>query len=225
MPASAASLVVGGFALLLGSLLTPSTGGDSAATLEVVREKGGLWFAVALLFMLAAITLLMGLPSTLLLFPRGGPGRGVGLTAVAVFSVACAGTAGYAMILAFLRALVRADAVRVGRFDEVAADPGVLGFIYGWVATFYLGELLLAVAVLRAGTTPRWVPVLLLLHLLTLPAGAFMSDSMKSAATGLVALAFAGLAISANNLGAAAAGGQRAPAAWESRSSGLSPRR
>lgn len=210
VPASAALLVVGAFALLLGSLLTPSTGGDTAATLGVVRDHDARWMAVAGLFLLAAVGLLLGLPSMLVLFPYRG--HRLGLAAIAVFAVACAGTAGYAMILSFFRALVLADAVRVEGFDEVASEPGFAAMLYGWVASFYIGELLLAVALLRAALAPRWIPLMLLAHVLLLPFSRALPDSVQSGSTVLVALAFAGLGITANTYAA-----QGAPAARQAR--------
>jgi hypothetical protein len=196
VPASAASLVVGAFALLLGALLLPSTGDDTAATLELVQQDNGLWYAVAALFMLAACGLLLGLPSMLFLFPHKG--HTLGLTAVAVFAVACAGTAGYAMILAFFRALVLADAINVERFGAVTDEPGFLGFLYGWIAAFYLGELLLGIALLRSGTTPRWIPLLLLAHVASLPLGFALPEVIRESAVALTAFALAGTAITAN---------------------------
>ncbi len=197
VPASAASLVVGAFALLLGAVLLPSTGGDSAAALELVQRHDQQWAAVAALFMLAACGLLLGLPSMLFLFPRRG--RRLGITAMAVFSIACAGTAGYAMILAFFRALVIAEAINVDQFDEVTTEPTFLTFLYGWVAAFYLGELLLGIALLRAGSTPRWIPLMLLAHVALLPLGMALPEAVRESAVALTAFALAGTAITANS--------------------------
>lgn len=200
VPGSAALLVVGGFALLLGSLLTPTTDGDVTAVLELVRDHPNQWMGVAALFLLAAVGLLLGLPSMLVLFPHRG--RRVGLVAIAVFAIACAGTAGYAMILAFFRALVLADGVRAEAIDEVTADPGFAVFLYGWVASFYLGELLLALALLRARSAPVWISTLFLLHVALLPVSAMLPESLRAGSTLLVALAFAGLGITANTTAA-----------------------
>lgn len=196
VPGSAASLVVGALALLLGTLFLPSAGEDAAATLELVQQENGLWYAGATLFMLAACGLLLGLPSLLFLFPHQG--RTLGQAAIAVFAIACAGTAGYAMILAFFRALVLEDAINVERLGAAADEAGFLGFLYGWVAAFYLGELLLGIALVRSGLTPRWIPLLLFAHVVSLPLGGLLPDVIRESTVALTTFALAGSAIVAN---------------------------
>ena len=70
-------------------------------------------------------------------------------------------------------------------------------FLVGWIVAFFLGELLLAIALLRARTTPTWVPVLLLLHVATIFVGRFLPDPLSKATVLLLAVALAGIAIQA----------------------------
>ena len=134
----------------------------------------------------------------LTLFERRG--MRTGLTAIAVFTLGCVGIAGFAMLLAFIRALVLEDSIDTSGLDAVVAEPGFAVFLYGWIVFFYLGELLLAVALFRARSTPRWIPALLLVHVLLLPVNNLLPDTIQSLTALLITVALAGVGISANNL-------------------------
>lgn len=196
VPASAASLVTGAIALLLGALLIPTVGENAADTLMVVRKQDGRWLGAAVLFLLGGAGIMIGLPSLLGLFPSRG--RRLGLTALAVMALAGAGTVGYAMLLVFC-ALVRAEAIVVTRFEDVTDDLGLTVFLYVWIFSFYVGELLLGLAVLRARSAPRWIPVLFLVHVALFPVADMLPEDLQSATTLLVSVALCGLAITANN--------------------------
>ena len=54
------------------------------------------------------------------------------------------GLAGFAFLLAFIRALAQDSAIGALRPRErVSRSPGLLAFLFGWIGAFYLGELLL----------------------------------------------------------------------------------
>jgi hypothetical protein len=72
-------------------------------------------------------------------------------------------------------------------------------FLSVWVAGFYLGELLLAIALLRAGSVPRWVPVALILHVLTFPLSNVLPEVVSKATVLLMVVGFAGIAIQATS--------------------------
>ena len=73
IPLSASALVIGVMSLVFGSLLNPSDPGSTAAhTLQVVNEEGSRWLAMSVMFTLASITLVFGMPSVLTLFDRRG---------------------------------------------------------------------------------------------------------------------------------------------------------
>ncbi|WP_460739294.1 hypothetical protein [Nocardioides ginkgobilobae] len=163
LPVSAASLVTGAMALLLASALTQN-GDDPGATLMIVEEASGRWLGGALMFFLASVGLVLGLPSIIVLVR--GPGRRTAMAACAVLAVGYVGTAGYAALLVFLRSLVVTDSVDAASLTDVSEEAGLLTFVAIWVGAFYIGELLLAAALLRAGpeVIGPWVPALLLLH-------------------------------------------------------------
>ena len=194
VPPSAALLVTGAMALALASLLTP-TGSSGSETLQLVRDNDNRWLAVSAIYFLAAAMLIIGLPSVLVLIQDRG--RYLGMTAVVTLAVGFIGVAGYAMLLVFLRALVVTDAIRDQSIDAVTEEAGLLVFLYGWIGAFYLGELLLAGALLRALSVPRWVPLLMLLHVLLLPVSAVLPDAVTRGSILVFALAFAGVGIRA----------------------------
>jgi hypothetical protein len=196
LPFSASALVAGATALSVGGLLTPS-GESSAETLRLAGAEDFRWMAVAVLFFVASVGLTLGLPAILTLFDQRT--AKLGLTAVAVFAIGCIGIAGYAMLLAFFQALVDADALQAATLDQVAADTSFGSFLFGWIGAFYLGELLIAVALLRAGTAPRWVSLLLIGHVVLLPVSQLLPEAVSSLTVLLVTVGFAGVGIEANS--------------------------
>lgn len=194
VPYSAASLVLGATALSVGSLLLPSYA-EAAMTVQMTQGQGGLWLGVAVLYFVAAVTLTLGMPSILTLFNVRG--ARFGLTAVGIFTAGAAGTAGFAMLLLFVRALVMNDAIPDATTLDVTRDTGLTGFLYVWIAAIVLGELLLAIALLRARATPRWIPALLLVHVVLLPTGPYLPEFIGSASPLLLVVALCSLGIRA----------------------------
>lgn len=195
VPFSASSLVAGASMLSVGSMMMPSAD-STLETLQLAEQEGGRWLAVSGLYFVAAVALTVGLPAVLVLFERRG--ARLGLTAVSVFTVGCVGLAGYAMVLALMRALVVIDAIDPGSVEAAIQDPGFLVFLYGWIAAFYLGELLLALALVRARTAPMWIPSLLVLHVVTFPIFATVASDFRPLTALLITVALSGVGISAN---------------------------
>ena len=194
VPYSAASLVLGAAALSVGSLLLPSYA-EAATTVQMAQAQGDLWLAVAVLYFVAAVTLTLGMPAILTLFHVRG--ARFGLIAVGIFTASAAGTAGFAMLLMFVRALVIKDAIPDATVLDVTRDTGLTGFLYVWIGTIVLGELLLALALLRARAAPRWIPALLLVHVALLPIAPYLPEFIGSATPLLLVLALAGIGIRA----------------------------
>jgi hypothetical protein len=193
VPASAALLVTGALALALASILTP-TGSSDADTLRLVQQHDGRWLAAAATYFIASVALTLGLPSVLTLFRSGG--RRIALGSTVALATGFVGVAGYAMLIVFFRAMVVTDAIRDQAFDELVHEAGLEAFLYAWIAAFYLGELLLAIALLRSDE-PRWIPTLLILHVLSLPVGAMLDDSVSKVLVFLMVFGFSGLGIRA----------------------------
>jgi len=195
VPFSASGLVAGATALSVSALLMPQAE-EAQDMLQLVQDEGGRWMAVSLLYFAASVALVIGLPAILTLFER----RGVrtGLTAVGVFTVGCVGIAGFAMLLVFFRALVVTNAIDAETIDAVGSEAGLAAVLYGWIAAFYLGELLLSIALFRARTTPLWIPAILLLHVLLFPVSSLLPDELQSMTTLLVTVGLCGVGITAN---------------------------
>lgn len=203
VPYSAAALVLGATALSIGAALQPS-GEGAAATLQMATEQGGQWFAVAVLYFLASVALTIGMPAVVTLFIARG--AKLGLTAVGVFTIGCVGISGLAMLLVFFRSLAVTDAIEPDTFTRVTSEVGLTVFLFAWVGAFYLGELLLAIALLRARAVARWVPVLLLLHVALFPvslaAPELLPERVQSMTVLLLTVALCGAGIAANQYAA-----------------------
>lgn len=194
LPVSAALLVTGALALSLGAFLLPASE-DTSDSLRIVEQHGGQWLAAAVIFFISSIGLTLGLPAVLSLFDRRG--WVLGMISGIVLEIGFIGTAGFAMLMAFFRTLVISDAVRSQNIDDIAQDAGLAVFLYAWIAGLYLGELLLALALLRAGTVPRWVPLTLILHALSFPISDALPEYLSKATILLLLVGFAGVAIQA----------------------------
>jgi hypothetical protein len=194
VPWSAAALVVGAAALSVGAILVPRTG-IASSPLVVVQEQPAGWLAVAGLYAVASVALVLGLPSILSIFDLRG--ARAALVGAGFFVVGCFGIAAYAVLLAVFQALAVGDVATRG-LQDLAGDAGLSVVLYAWVLGFALGELVLALALVQARRVPRWVPGLLVLHVLLSPLAPLLPDVVAVAVALLVTIAFAALGIVAN---------------------------
>jgi len=194
VPVSAAAFVTGVIALAFASLLAPS-GSSAAETLNIAENEDGRWLVVAIIYFIASVGLTLGLPSVFTLFERRG--RTLALVSVLVLSMGFLGTAGYSMIMVFFRSLALVDAIKPDGLELAARESGLVAFLIGWVAAFVLGELLLALALLRAGAVPPWVPITLLVHVASVPLSSVLPAQVGRVSVMLLAVGFAGVAIQA----------------------------
>ena len=167
VPYSASALVVGAAALSVGAIVVPQAGIPSSP-LWIVEEQPASWLVVSGLYLIASVSLILGLPAVLSIFD-----------------------------LRAARALSTGDLFTVG-LQDLASDPGLSVILYGWVLTFALGELLLALALVQAQRVQRWVPWLLVLHVGLSPLAPLLPDPVAVAVALLVTIAFAALGIVAN---------------------------
>jgi hypothetical protein len=193
VPYSASALVVGAAALSVGAIVVPQAGLPSSP-LRIVEEQPASSLVVSGLYLFASVSLILGLPAMLSIFDlRGARAALMGAT---LFVVGCTGTAAYAVLLAVYRALSTGD-LAVG-LQDLARDPGLAVILYGWVLTFALGELLLALALVQSRRVQRWVPWLLVLHAGLSPLAPLLPAPVAVAVALLVTIAFAALGIVAN---------------------------
>jgi hypothetical protein len=193
---SAATLVVGAFALVLGTMLSPADGGENAnQALRVVNQNEGRMLGMAVFYFLASLGLMLGLPAVLSVVARRG--WRLGVTGVMVFSVGVLGTAGFAMLLVFFRALVVSGSVTAGSVDQLTDDLGLVVFVYTWVVGFYAGLILIAAALFVSRATPYWVPGLLLVAVAVMPFADMMGTIGPALQTLCLAVGFTGVAVAA----------------------------
>lgn len=201
VPLSASALVVGVMALVFGALLNPLGAEGSADTIKIVSQESGRVLGMAVMYFVASVGLTLGLPAVVTLFRERA--LRLGVTAVAVFLVGAIGTAGYAMLLVFFRALVVRGNLSGGGINDVVEDNGLAVFLYGWVAAFFLGLALLAVALFVAKRTPIWVPILLLVSIAMFPLSNMLGKPGQIIQLFAMAVAFTGMAIAAVTAGQA----------------------
>lgn len=193
VPYSAAALVLGATALSVGALLTPQLSEQNVLLSDFADTR---WLAVALLYFIASASLTVGMPSVITLFERRG-GK-LGLSAIGVFTIGTLGIAGYAFLIAFMRALAQEGGIGTLDLELISQNAGLLAILYGWIGAFYLGELLLGIALLRASTTPKWVPAVLLLHVALFPVSSLLPAEVQSLTALLVTVGLCGVGVTAN---------------------------
>jgi hypothetical protein len=194
VPVSAAAFVTGVIALAFASLLAPQ-GSGAVETLEIVEQQDARWLVVAVIYFIAAVGLTLGLPSVMTLFEHRG--QTLGLLSVLVLCMGFLGTAGYSMIMVFFRALAITGGINRDALVGATEEDGLVIFLLGWVAAFVLGELLLAIALLRSAAVPRWVPIAMLLHVASVLVSDALPAAVARASVMLLAVAFAAVAIQA----------------------------
>jgi hypothetical protein len=196
VPLSASALVIGAMSLVFGSVLNPAeSGGTTRQLVQVVGEDGTQWLAMAVMYMIASFALILGLPCVLMLFDRRG--RRLGLAGVSLLVVGAVGTCGYATLMLFFRAVVTQEALKTGALLDAVDDPGLRIFLFGWIGAFYSGVLVVALALLLARTTGRWIPLLLVAFVLLLPFVGYIGRVGAAVQVMALAVAFTGIAMAA----------------------------
>lgn len=195
LPWSASALVAGGTAFAVAVLMTPIL--EASSSLARIAEHDQRWLVVAALHFFAGVALVGGMPAVLSLVERAQ--ARLGLAAVVVFTVGALGTSGYAVLLVFVRALVMTDSLQVDTLEQLTADTGVAAFVVVWVGAFYLGLVLIAVALWRSRAVSRWVSVVLVCYLLATPVVSMVPDPLARLDVLFVAVGFAAVGIQANN--------------------------
>ena len=144
--------------------------------LQLAEQEGGRWMAVSLLYFAASVALVIGLPAILTLFDRRGlPHR------------ADRGRRVHRRLRRHRRLRHAAGVLpgpgrdrrhrRRAPSTRSATRPGWPPCSTAGSAAFYLGELLLAIALFRARTTAPWIPAVLLLHVALFPVSSLLPAS------------------------------------------------
>lgn len=196
LPVSAAALLTGATALFFGAMVTPRPGGDGELLRRAATDSDS-WSVVAALLTVAAVGLVIGLPSLFTLFPRQG--FRTGLLATVLLAAGCVMLAAFAQQLLLLRTLALHDAITEQTIDAMSGNHVQRVLLGAGFAVFYLGELALAVALLRARSTALWVPVALIAHVvLVVVAMRVLPEHLQGLPAILMTAALAGAGIAAN---------------------------
>src|SRR5690606_29679908 len=130
--------------------MTPRVQGQG----ELVRQAAlgsGTWTTPAMMLLLAALGFLAGISTVAaLLHPRGFSLGIAGMLSIAVAGVLLAG---FSMQLVLLRGLTMQETVTPDAMASVMDHGLQQGLLYACSAAFFLGELLLAWALMLARTT------------------------------------------------------------------------
>lgn len=198
MSSSSAALAIGGMLLAASFVASPlPQDAPLAESMAVGADASGRWLASAVMLFVGSITLTFGAIALRALLNHRD--RLLPMIAVIFFAVGTIGMSGYAMILAFLRALVLEDALVLDRVVAVVSDTGFQVFLGAWLVSFLLGLILLAVGMLRRSTTPQWIPLVMLGFVASqvVPLGGGQEFTVVQFA--VLALAFTGAAVAAND--------------------------
>lgn len=184
----------GAVLLVLGAFSMPPTT-EVGQVIDVVTHQDAAWLMASASFFLASVGLTMGLPAILSLVPRRH--QAVGLVGLWTWAVGTIGTAGVAALLVLFRAVVHVVDLTPDQAEALSRDP-LLRIGMGAVAgSFYLGELVVALVLLRGRAAPVWVPTVLLLHVAAAPLNHLLPAHLQGLHTIVLAAGLMGLAVRA----------------------------
>lgn len=206
LPYAAAALATGACALMMGALALPSSpsGSELLSTLEVSPDR---WLLASVSFMYAAVALTLGIPTFFHLLETRG--RRTGYVGATVFAFGTIGTAGYAALLILLRALSVNTVLGVREIDMLTHDVGLIVYVGSFLVAFQVGLVVLAAALLMAGTVRAWVPVLMIVPAVSSPWVHLFPKGLQVVHSLMVGVGLIGVAVSANESWAGLA--RRAP--------------
>lgn len=195
LPWSAASLASGAVLLVLGTFSLPSSFAV-ADLMRSVQNDGGQWLLAAAAFFLAAVGITLGLPTIYWLLPPRH--SSVGMVGLWIWSFGTIGAAGLSAHLVLFRALSLHLDLTTSDVQALSQDPAVLLWVYGFLGTCYLGELIVALVLLTGRTVGRWVPLLLIAHIVLTPINQSLPEVAQPLSAILTGVALMGMAVRAS---------------------------
>ncbi len=193
-PLSASALAVGALCLALGMVLDPLfRPADLAEAMEAVESHTYRWYAMAAMYLTAALGLMSGLPSLVPLFDSRA--RRLGRLALSVLALGAWGLTMHAALLVLLRILVVRNLLSPEEVDVLFQDAGAQALLYAWTATIYVGAFLLGAALLRSRRLSRWPAILLLVSVLAAPASRAVGGLTSHLQATALGIALAAVAI------------------------------
>lgn len=200
LPWSAASLASGAVLLVMAALALPPSP-DLTQLLTSVVESDAKWLMAAAGFFLASVGLVMGLPTIIWVLPPRY--HRAGMTGLWIWSLGMIGLTGLAALLVLLRALENTITLTPAQVEELGQDVALTVPVLGFLGAFYIGELIVAVVLLRGGGVGRWIPVLMLLHVAMLPINPVVPYQLQAVQVIVLGIALMGVAVKASESWAA----------------------
>lgn len=162
---SATMLMLGSLLLAAGVTVSPVPDHlPLAEATEIGAKSPGRWLLSASLMFVASIVLTLGAVTVLVLL-RGR--QRLAVVATTLFACGTVGMTGYAALLFFLRGVVVEDLLVPGGMERIEQDGGLAIFSAGWSLCFIGGLTAAAVGMWLDRSTPRWVPVALIVFVLS----------------------------------------------------------
>ena len=159
MPLSASALVIGVMALVFGSLLNPADGRGELRRHHADRHPGGRPLARHGGHVLRLVRRAHARPAVGAVAVHDARTAASVCSRSRVFSIGVIGTSGYAMLLVFFRALVKAGAVEDAKLEQVTSDNGLEHLPLRLDRGLLRRAALLAIALFLAKQTPTWMPI------------------------------------------------------------------
>lgn len=200
---SAASLASGAVLLVLGALAMPPTS-EVGQVIVALDQQDAAWLMASASFFLASVALTMGLPAILFLVPARG--HALAMVGLWIWGVGTIGTSALAAFLILFRATVRVVEMSPKDVEELSRDPALSLSLLFVVGSFYLGELVVGLVLLRSSVVPRWIPALLVLHVALAPVSELLSEELQDFTAIVLGLGLMGIAVKASEAWAAAKG-------------------
>ncbi|EON22723.1 hypothetical protein CF8_3313 [Nocardioides sp. CF8] len=195
LPYAAAALASGASALIMGVLILPSSG-TSSELIDALKASPDRWLMASAAFMYAAVGLTLGIPAFLHLLTRRG--RATGQFGAVLFSIGTIGLAGYAALLILFRALTLHSLVGEREIELLSNDPGLRAYVGAFVLAFQAGLVVLAVALLMAGSVQRWIPVAMMAYAVVSPFARELPEGLRAVHILVLGTALIAVAVSAN---------------------------
>jgi hypothetical protein len=195
VPWSAASLASGAVLLVLGTFSLPASFAVEDLT-RSAQNDSGMWLLAAVAFFLAAAGITLGLPTIYWLLPPRH--AAIGMVGLWIWSFGTIGAAGVSAHLVLFRAMMTRLELSVDEVELLSQDTGVLVWIWGFLGAFYVGELIVALVLLSGRTVGRWVPMLLMAHIVLTPINQSLPQVAQPLSAILTGVALMGLAVKAS---------------------------
>jgi len=180
--------------LVLGALAMPPTS-EVGQVIDAIDQQDAAWLMASASFFLASVALTMGLPAILTLIPARQ--QVAGMVGLWIWAIGTIGTSALAAFLILFRATVRVVEISPDDVEQLGNDPVLSLSLMFVIGAFYLGELAVAIVLLRSRAVTSWAPVLMLLHVAIGPVNQLLPAELQGLQAIVLGVALMGLSVKA----------------------------